>query len=278
MAYSRSSLTGFTLIELVMVIIILGIIATTLAPVINQNVTAFTDTRSRTELTAKGRLALQRLARELRHTVPYSIALINPTTIQFVTTPMGGRYITKTGSTPNIPNATCAKNGQRFFAGANLTDLCVLFPSAALALPANSALVIGNTAPGNLNAMADPGPWITLAGAAQPDAANHPALWMLNFTGAHTFAVDSSYKHYSIADFTHEVTLVGTDIIWRRISGITNPTVAAGGGAILVDNVTALTFTDAASLARGLLTVNMTIADGGEAVALQEEIYVRNSP
>lgn len=275
MKRSISTARGFTLIELVMVIIILGIIATTLAPVIQQNVTAFTDTRSRTELIAKGRLALQRLARELRHTVPYSIELLSATNIQFVTTPAGGRYITKTGSTPKIANALCNKNTERFFAGTSLTALCVLYP-AALTLPASSALVIGNTSPANLNAMNSPGPWITLATAAQPDAATHPALWKLTFTGAHAFAVDSSYKHYSIADFTHEITLAGTDLLWRRVDGIANP--VGGGGAVLVDGVTSLTFGDAASLASGILAVNMTITDGGESVTLQEEIYVRNSP
>ncbi|MCW8982512.1 MAG: type II secretion system GspH family protein [Gammaproteobacteria bacterium] len=271
----RATHRGFTLIELVMVMVILGIIAMTLAPVINQNVTAFTDTRSRTELTAKGRLALQRLARELRHTVPYSIELLSPTRIQFVTTPAGGRYITKTGSTPKISNATCAKDGERFFAGANLTALCVLFPTA-LTLPTNGALVIGNTSPANLNAMNNPGSWITLNAAAQPDAATHPALWKLTFTGGHTFAVDSSYKHYSIADFSHEVVLVGNQILWRRVNGIADPT--AGGGAVLVDGVTGLTFGDAASLASGLLSISITITDGTESVTVQEEIYVRNSP
>lgn len=64
---------GFTLLEMVITLILVGIVAGILAPFYQQAGIMFSDTRTRIELTAKGRLALERLARELREAHPGQI-------------------------------------------------------------------------------------------------------------------------------------------------------------------------------------------------------------
>lgn len=64
---------GFTLLEMVITLVLVGIIAGILAPFYQQAGIMFSATRTRTELTAKGRLALERLARELREAHPGQI-------------------------------------------------------------------------------------------------------------------------------------------------------------------------------------------------------------
>ncbi|MDJ0807172.1 MAG: type II secretion system protein [Gammaproteobacteria bacterium] len=66
-------MSGFTLLEMVITILLIGIVAGILAPFYQQAGSMFTDTRIRTELTAKGRLALERLSRELREAHPGQI-------------------------------------------------------------------------------------------------------------------------------------------------------------------------------------------------------------
>ncbi len=61
---------GFTLLEMVITIVLIGIVAGILAPFYNQAGIMFSDTKTRTELTAKGRLAMERLSRELREAHP----------------------------------------------------------------------------------------------------------------------------------------------------------------------------------------------------------------
>ena len=63
-------LAGFTLLEMVITIILIGVVAGILAPFYQRAGLMFTDTRTRTELTTKGRLALERLSRELREAHP----------------------------------------------------------------------------------------------------------------------------------------------------------------------------------------------------------------
>lgn len=64
---------GFTLVELVITLVVIGIIAGVLAPFIFQAVNGFTDTRARAELVGKGRLALERLARDVRQADPGTV-------------------------------------------------------------------------------------------------------------------------------------------------------------------------------------------------------------
>ncbi len=66
---------GFTLVEAVITIVILAVVAGVLAPFIVEATRGFTDTRERAELVAKGRLALERLARDLRQADPGTVAV-----------------------------------------------------------------------------------------------------------------------------------------------------------------------------------------------------------
>jgi prepilin-type N-terminal cleavage/methylation domain-containing protein len=69
----KSSTDGFTLIELVISMLLVGIVAGVLAPIYRQAGEMFSATHARAELTARGRLALERLSRELREADPSRI-------------------------------------------------------------------------------------------------------------------------------------------------------------------------------------------------------------
>jgi len=62
----RSSPTGFTLIELIIVVVILGIIALFLAPVMLSGVDSWEHIHNRSYLIDNGRLAINRMVREIR--------------------------------------------------------------------------------------------------------------------------------------------------------------------------------------------------------------------
>lgn len=57
---------AFTLIEIIMVIVLLAIVGTTTAMLIGTGTESFSDMQTRGELTDKGRLAVERMTRELR--------------------------------------------------------------------------------------------------------------------------------------------------------------------------------------------------------------------
>ncbi|MGM0593038.1 MAG: PilW family protein [Pseudomonadota bacterium] len=72
---SHKQLRGFTLVEMIVTIVLLGIISAALAPFFFSAVSGYFDTQARARLTGEGRLALERLSRELREADPASISV-----------------------------------------------------------------------------------------------------------------------------------------------------------------------------------------------------------
>lgn len=88
---------GFTLIELVIVIILLGIVATFTFRFVGIGAEMFAQGNERLQTLEQGRFAVERLSRELSTAVPNSVRTVIPGVgglqcIEFVPTRVGGRY------------------------------------------------------------------------------------------------------------------------------------------------------------------------------------------
>lgn len=276
---------GFTLVELVTVIVLLGIIAGVLVPFILSAMQAYLDAKARATLVGEGRLALERLAREVRHAVPNSISVLSGGTgIEFVRARAGGRYVARFDNY----DTAFANNTLRFRRNANLSGLYVV--GNALAFSANDVLIIGNTSPADLMS-GNPGPAVTLASIANTNAAAWPAGdgtgngQILSFGANHQFRVESPGRHYAIADRTMEVGLTGSTLRWHTANGLTDYDAGIDWSAadpILVDGVNAVTFTYAPGTPQstGVLRIDLLLgnAAAGESIRLYHEVHVRNSP
>lgn len=85
---------GFTLIEIIIVVVITGILAGMVAMFLKTPVQNYVDTAARVELTDVADLALRRLSREVRLALPNSV-YVSPDRhmLQFLLVKTGGRYI-----------------------------------------------------------------------------------------------------------------------------------------------------------------------------------------
>jgi MSHA biogenesis protein MshO len=281
----RRAQRGFTLVEMVTVIVLLGIIAGVLAPFITNAMQGYVDAKARALLVAKGRLALERLAREVRHAVPNSISVLSGGTgIEFLRARAGGRYVARFDNY----GSAFANTTLRLRKNANMTGLYIV--GTSLPISSGELLVIGNTSPADLLA-GSPGPAVTLTAVAT----TNPAAWpagdgtgagqILTFGANHRFAAQSPGRHYTIADRTIEVGRTGSTLRWHTASGLTDYDGGVDWSAAdptLVDGVSAVTFTYAPGTpqATGVLRMDLLLSDGSgsESIRLYHEVHVRNTP
>jgi MSHA biogenesis protein MshO len=83
---------GFTLIELIAVIVISGVIATAVGLNIARPIQGFVDTSRRAALVDEADTALNRLTREVRLALPNSVRIDGGQALEFLRTRSGGRY------------------------------------------------------------------------------------------------------------------------------------------------------------------------------------------
>ena len=277
----RHKHAGFTLIEMIMVIVLLGIMVGILTPFISKAMQAYTHSKARASLVDKGRLALERMAREVHQAVPNSLSVLSGGTgIEFVRSRAGGRYVERFDDF----GVEFSRNNRRFRKNANLTQLYAV--GISLAFSAGDVLVIGNTSPADLQAGNTATALSSIAATTAVGAGNDGTTngQILNFAGQQ-FNVESPGKHFSIADQTVEVGLSASSLRWFTATGLTNYDGAVdwgGGDPALVDGVTLVTFTYAPGnpQSTGVLRVDLQLTDSttGHFSRLYREIQVRNTP
>jgi MSHA biogenesis protein MshO len=108
-ASRRALARGFSLIELIVVIVVGGIISAAVSIFIKPAINSFLDIRVRTDLSDQGDTVLRRMLRDVRHAVPNSLRVPSDQCFEMVPTITGGRY--RMG--PDITNdsATCPGSG-----------------------------------------------------------------------------------------------------------------------------------------------------------------------
>ena len=105
---------GFTLVELVTVIVITGILAATLTIFLKPAIDSYFDTRRRADLSDIADTALRRMAQDIRSAVPNSLRPVSASCFQLVPTIAGGRYrmasdtVNDTAPLPCTPSASCS--------------------------------------------------------------------------------------------------------------------------------------------------------------------------
>jgi MSHA biogenesis protein MshO len=110
---STTFVRGFTMIELIIVVVIGAVIAVTVGLVVRPAADAYLDNRVRADLSDQADSALRRMLRDIRQSVPNSIRMPNSQCFELVPTSTGGRYriapdLDNDQNVPCTPSATCS--------------------------------------------------------------------------------------------------------------------------------------------------------------------------
>jgi len=244
---------GFTLIELVITIVVTGIIAGVLFPVIYYGAESYREQALRRELVARARLVLERMAREIRESVPNSIRITTTTTaddtIEF------GRAV----------------HFSRFTAVSGGSSPYTLHDNTGMTIPNTPFVVIYNVDPADFYAYpASPSTFPVTAVTANS----------VSFTAGAKPSSPSKRYQMCTGPVCYART-AGNEI--RRYSGYNpgqNHAVSAASQDLLAQDVATLRFryTPGTLSNSALVTILLTLQAGGETMAFHQEVHIRNVP
>lgn len=261
---------GFTLIELVVVIVITGILASLGGMLISSPIQGYFDLTRRAELVDAADNSLRRMQRDIRQALPNSIRLTSDGTVQYLEllhTVDGGLYrATKAVSTNDILDFSQVDS-----------KFNVLGQLAAIPVVGQQLVVYNIAATGDSgNAYSGDNRTKVTGG----DQAN------VEFTDGKKFPFQSPYQRFFLVDqaISYVCTPSPAGGTLMRYTGYlitpTQPTTALSGGSLLANHVTACTFTYAggSSQRAGLVTLQLELADEGETISLLQQVHVDNAP
>ncbi len=257
----RTCERGFTLIELIAVIVVLSIMATFSVRFVVSTIDNYNRTVDRGKLVAHGRQALERMTRQLRTAVPNSVRVTNANQcVEFLPIAGGGNYIGELAD---------ANNGAAAQASISTGGYQVTFGSALYAFVA--ALSTTEIYSGS-------------AASVAISAAEDHSDSTLSLAAAHQFLRNSISHRFFLADNPVAFCVAANEL--RYYSGYATPTtttgVPAGVGSLMAQGVASdgspFTLSAGAETRNSLLAVRLTFTRHSETVALNQEVLIRNVP
>lgn len=262
---------GFTLVELIMVMVITGIIAATLTIFLKPAIDSYVDTKRRSDLTELADIAVRRMATDVRRAVPNSIELQSSTCFRLVPTTTGGRY-------RMAPDTTAASSW--LDPTEATTSFDVLSPMSAVPA-AGDWVVIGNQAAADVYAGGN------RAAIDSVDGASAVRRHRIVLSGAKQFPAGyDGGRFVVVADAEQSVfySCVGT-ALYRTVAGFAaDPaaTCASTAGAQVASDLAACSFVydpnQGATQQNGFLWLRLTLSRSGESLNLVHGVHVDNAP
>lgn len=277
---------GFTLVEMIMVIVITGILGSMAAVFIKAPVQQYMDIVLRADLTDIADLALRRMANDLRTAVPSSVRVTGTGSIylEFLPTKDGGRYRAVSSALDVCTGvAGNAGSGALVFDGA---DTCFEILGPAISFDVNDRIVVGNAQPGGNPYDNTATGWRTYAGTA----------------GAKASAVIDSGFPLAATDQNQRFEVVPVDQLavtfacigpfgildanqdgqgklvryWGYGINAAQPTPPAGGSSAVLANKL-YTCSIVVDQSRGLIANTLQFTRASEVISLYQEIHVNNA-
>jgi len=267
---------GFTLVELVVTIVIIGILSSLGGMFITRPIESYIDLERRTELVDQAESALRRMQRDIRASLPNSVRIFDGGTgIEFLHVVDGGRYrrsVDGNDGSGDILDFTLADSG---------FDVLGILSHFVEIYDGDMVVVYNLSNIGDYNAYKkDNVNYIKIDVTATSSTEQ-----LVKFkTAPIRFPLSSSYQRFFIVDEAVSYKVVGTEL--RRYSGynIDNTPGPDSGGSddlvakYLVVTDSLFTYNSSTAIRSGLVTIQLALENDGERITLLHQVHVDNAP
>ena len=267
---------GFTLIELVMVIVIMGVVGATLAVFMRAPVDAYVDSGRRAALTDLADTTVRRMARDIARALPNSLRTPSTQCVEFIPTRTGGRYRA-------VPDSGVAGSQAAAVLDFSVADTSFNMLANNASLPAdqrivaNDVVVVYNLGVPGADAYAGDNSAVVSGVVAGAESTITIAAKQFPLaSGSNRFhVVPGNEKIVSFACSGGKL-LRSSDHAYANSCPTSGATVA-----VLANNVSACNFVyNSADLQRNsMVQMTITLTDSsGDSVSLYHEVHVGNTP
>jgi len=280
---------GFTLVELVMVIVIMGVIGGIVSVFMKSPIDAYFASARRAALTDTADTTMRRMARDIQRALPNSIRTPSNQCVEFIPTKTGGRYRAEGVGALDFAAASTSFN----MLGSNTTFAGGSIP-ADQQIGSGDVIVVYNLGIPDSDAYQQTG--LVNTAAVQPTVAasgtvTSPEIIIPIASTQFPLASGSNRFHVVPSGVKNIVAYVCNSAkeLHRTTRAFDPPGCATSGtcpatcpatGPILARNVSACNFDYSGSdLQRNaLIRMTLQLTDAGEAVNLMHEVHVSNTP
>ncbi len=253
----RQFTQGFTLIEVITVVVILSILAVLGSKFVVDSTKSYQTTQTRSRLVNTGRQAVERMSRQLRVALPYSVRITNSNAcLEFMPIVSGGNYTNPVADTVNgvTAAATLAVSPHTIdFGTAQFVSIGAI----------SSAEVYG-------------------LGAASRAGLSSRTVTELTLSAAKTWQRNSLNKRFYLVDFPQAFCVVANQLRFYGNQDAASASVDTSSTySVMADNISSATpfGVTAGSENRNVnVLFNLTFTRSGESVAINQSVMIRNVP
>ena len=259
---------GFTLIEMVISIVLLGVVGVSLSAIIQHSMTIYTDTTTREELLLQGRFVTERMHKEIRDAVPNSVQ-VNASTHCIEWLP-----ITNTAVYEALPLAPESANTMRVLPehGFVQSERVVIMPINAQDLlddiPTNGVFPVAEVKEAKLKQTTESENMVELTFTQETSfTANSPAHRLFAYKTPVAYCLEGSqlyrYANYPLSR-----------------SELSPAELSVGDRDLMAEKIKSVQFdVKQASLVRnGLVKLQFVFNDNNEEVRLDHDVLIANTP
>jgi len=292
---NQGSQRGFTMVELIMVIVMMGVIGGIVAVFMKSPIDAYFDSARRAGLTDMVDTVVRRMARDIQRALPNSIRSAGDQCVEFIPSKTGGRYRTDVGG-----------GGDRLDFTTTDTSFNMLGDNDASTLPSDQKIanadVIAIFNLGISGADAYAADNTSVISTAPTVAGTPPETTITVESGGKKFPFESPSKRFHVIAGGEQVVRYvcigatgvtdldangrGKGTLYRQVLDLplaasACPTTAPStGAALMATKVSACKFDygDPDLQRNALLSMTFSVTDKEETVSLQHEVHVSNEP